>query len=389
MKTGVQRRSVRENDPQGEPVMCRPLVLAIAEPGADTTGLRGALQDEGYDVVVASDRDAVALLSARSVDCVVLPFETAAGAMRERIAAADVPVFMTLTTANDSLAAGALEAGADDCAPLSDDLTVLKARVRALVRRTRAARARTAALAEALTRKDKELASLNYAVSHDLRAPLRAIDGFGRIVLEECAGTLDGRHIGYLQRLVSAARELGVLIDDLLQLSRVGRAELRPGRVDVTEIARRIATDLQAASPRAVEMVIDDGLVLHGDRTLMRLAFEHLLGNSWKFTAPVADARIECRAECTGGETVVVVRDNGVGFDPARADKLFQPFQRLHGSEFEGAGIGLAVVQKIAARHGGRVWAEGREGAGASIYLALPSPGSAAAGDSALGGAVS
>jgi light-regulated signal transduction histidine kinase (bacteriophytochrome) len=370
-------------------VIARPFVLVIAEPGPEATGLCGALQDEGCDVVVASERDAADLLSARSVDCVVLPFETTAGALRERIGAADVPVLMTLATANDSLAAGALEAGADDCAPLSDDLTVLKARVRALVRRTRAARARTAALAEALTRKDKELASLNYAVSHDLRAPLRAIDGFGRIVLEECAGTLDGRHVGYVQRIVSAAHELGVLIDDLLQLSRVGRAELRPGRVDVTEIARRIAADLQAASPRAAEMVIDDGLVLHGDRTLMRLAFEHLLGNSWKFTAPVAAARIECHAERSGGETVVVVRDNGVGFDPARADKLFQPFQRLHGSEFEGAGIGLAVVQKIAARHGGRVWAEGRQGGGASVFFALPSSGADAPADAVMGGRAS
>jgi signal transduction histidine kinase len=291
---------------------------------------------------------------------------------------ARVPLFVTLPAGDDVLVGRALEAGADECAPLSGDLGELKARLRALLRRTGPSE-RTEALREAIDRTDKELASLNYAVSHDLRAPLRAIDGFGRILLEECAGTLEARHENYLQRIVAAARELGVLIDDLLQLSRVGRGELRKGRVDLGELAQRIAADLQAASGREVDLVIEDDLVVHGDRRLMRLALEHLIGNSWKFTAPSPAPRIECRAERATGHTVIVVRDNGVGFDAARADRLFQPFQRLHGTEFAGAGIGLAVVHKIVTRHGGRVWAEGHPGQGASFSFTLPAPPEGAA----------
>jgi signal transduction histidine kinase len=273
-----------------------------------------------------------------------------------------VPLLVTLPSEDGALVARALDDGADDCAPVTGDLDVLKARLRALLRR-----------GDTIERKDKELVSLNYAISHDLRAPLRAIDGFGRILLEECAGTLDVRHVNYLQRIGAAARELGVLIDDLLQLSRVGRAELRKGRLDLSDMARRVAGDLQAASPRAVDVIVDDDLVVHADRTLMRTALEHLIGNSWKFTGPSPAARIECRAERSGGEAVFVVRDNGVGFDPARAGKLFQPFQRLHAAaDFEGAGIGLAVVQKIMDRHGGRVWADGCPGQGASFYFTLP-----------------
>jgi signal transduction histidine kinase len=349
-------------------------VLALDEPGANLARLSAALHDEGYDVLVAaSERDASQVLKERAIHCVVRPMGAAVTAIREDVASY-VPLFVTLPASDDALVGRAFEAGADECAPLSGDLGELKARLRALLRRTAASQERTAALRETLARKDKELASLNYAVSHDLRAPLRAIDGFGRILLEECAGTLEARQENYLQRIVAAARELGVLIDDLLQLSRVGRAELRPGRVDLSELAQRIAAELQAGSDRRVNVVVEDGLVVYGDRTLMRLALEHLIGNSWKFTALAADARIECRAERAGGETVIVVRDNGAGFDATRADRLFQPFQRLHGAEFEGAGIGLAVVHKIVARHGGRVWAEGQPGQGASFSFTVPPP---------------
>jgi signal transduction histidine kinase len=374
---GEGRQPVIENGAHGERSAVRFTVLAIDEPGADLSRLSSALHDEAYDVLVAaSEREVSDLLSARAVHCVVRPMGAAVSTTRDILAR--VPLFVTLPAGDDVLVGRALEAGADECAPLSGDLGELKARLRALLRRTGPSE-RTEALREAIDRTDKELASLNYAVSHDLRAPLRAIDGFGRILLEECAGTLEARHENYLQRIVAAARELGVLIDDLLQLSRVGRGELRKGRVDLGELAQRIAADLQAASGREVDLVIEDDLVVHGDRRLMRLALEHLIGNSWKFTAPSPAPRIECRAERATGHTVIVVRDNGVGFDAARADRLFQPFQRLHGTEFAGAGIGLAVVHKIVTRHGGRVWAEGHPGQGASFSFTLPAPPEGAA----------
>jgi signal transduction histidine kinase len=355
------------------PVTVRPIVLALDDSGANLSPLSAALQDEGYDVVVASsERDVPDLLTARAVDCLVLPL-SAAAKIRQRLGTPHVPLLVTLPAGDDALVMRALDEGADDCAPVTGNLDVLKARVRALLRRSRADAAQRSALADTIARRDKELVSLNYAISHDLRAPLRAIDGFGRILLEECTATLDAKHVDYLQRVGAAARELGLLIDDLLQLSRVGRAELRKGRLDLSELARRTACDLRTGSTRTVEVVVDDGLVVHADRTLMRIALEHLIGNSWKFTGPSPAARIECRAEPSAGQAVFVVRDNGVGFDPARAGKLFQPFQRLHtAAEFEGAGIGLAVVQKIMDRHGGRVWAEGCPGQGASFYFTLP-----------------
>ena len=352
----------------------RATVVAVNEPGAALSRLSAALQHEGYDVLVAtSERDVPDLLRAHHVDCVVVPFESASGLAREYTATSGIPLLQTVPADDDGLVVRTLDAGADDCAPLSADFGVLKARLRALVRRKRLDEQRHAAVIGAVADKDAELVSLNYAISHDLRAPLRAIDGFSRILFEECAGTLEAKHADYLQRISAAASELGVLIDDLLQLSRVGRSELRKGRVDLTELARRVAGDLQARSDRQVEVDVEAALSVYADRTLMRVALEHLIGNSWKFTALSAGPRIACRAQHADGQTVIVVSDNGVGFDQALSGKLFQPFQRLHTSaEFEGAGIGLAVVHKIINRHGGRVWAEGRAGEGASFYFTLP-----------------
>jgi two-component system, NtrC family, sensor kinase len=372
LTTGAGRRSPRDHHAPAATSAARPCVLAIDEPGTNLSRLSAALRDDGYDVIVAvSEREVADLLRARAVDCVVLPAGHADGTVRQRIGAMGVPLLVVTMTGNEVIAA--LDAGADECAPIGDDLAELRARLRALLRRTHGEDDRSAAAAESVARKDAELTSLNYAISHDLRAPLRAIDGFCRILLEECATTLEAKHANYLQRIGAAARELGVLIDDLLQLSRVGRAELRKGPLDLSELATRVVADLQARSPRAVEVVVQDNLTAHADRTLMRIALEHLLGNSWKFTGPSPAARIECLAEEAGGQTQFVVRDNGVGFDPERGHKLFQPFQRLHtAAEFEGAGIGLAVVHKIMNRHGGRVWAEGRPGYGASFYFTLP-----------------
>jgi signal transduction histidine kinase len=348
-------------------------VLAVDLPGGTLSRLSAALQDEDYSLVATSNQGVADALSAQPVDCIVLPVEAVTPAVRQRAAVTGTPLLVTVPVGDDTLVVRALDAGADDCAPLTADLSLLKARLRAAIRRQRAANELKASLVGAIARKDAELVSLNYAISHDLRAPLRALDGFSRILLEDCADTLDPKHANYLTRIGAAAGELGVLIEDLLQLSRVSRAELRKGRVDLSELARRVAADLQERSKRRVEVEIEPELIVYADRTMMRQTLEHLIGNSWKFTAHAEPARIECRSDPTRGETVVVVRDNGVGFDQARAGKLFQPFQRLHAAaEFEGAGIGLAVVHKIVDRHGGRVWAEGHTGQGASFYFTLP-----------------
>ena len=233
-------------------------------------------------------------------------------------------------------------------------------------------RQRTEELAQAV----RELEAFSYSVSHDLRAPLRAIDGFSQALLGHVASGLDdeGRH--YLDRIRAGARHMAELIDDLLLLSRVSRSELRRGPVDVGEIAAVIVKEHRRRQPdREVDVRIADGMAAAGDRRLLAIALENLLDNAWKFTARKENARIEVGAEPgSGGETVFFVRDDGAGFDMAYADKLFGAFQRLHDSaEFEGTGIGLATAQRVIARHGGRIWAEGQPGQGATFYFTLGS----------------
>src|SRR5208282_3658195 len=217
-----------------------------------------------------------------------------------------------------------------------------------------------AALADELERKNKELEAFSYSVSHDLRAPLRSIDGFSQILLTDYSENLDANGKSHLARVRAAAQRMGELIDDLLNLSRVGRAELTRGRVDLSGIAHAVLLELSRNDPdRKVECCIQEELVLGADNQLMKVALENLLGNAWKFTAKAGPAKIEFGAEQRNGETVYFVRDNGAGFSMKHADKLFSPFQRLHdNSEFPGTGIGLATVYRIIDRHGGRIWAE-------------------------------
>jgi signal transduction histidine kinase len=219
-----------------------------------------------------------------------------------------------------------------------------------------------------------ELEAFSYSVSHDLRAPLRSIDGFSQAILEDAADRLAPKEKAYLQRVRAAAQRMGELIDDLLELSRVGRAELRRERVSLSEIGHAVAAELKRSSPdRRIELDIQGGLVADGDCRLLRIVIENLLGNAWKFTKNVAPARVELGAEPDGGDTAYFVRDNGAGFDMAYVDKLFRPFQRLHGeTEFPGTGIGLATVRRIIDRHGGRSWAKGDVGSGATVYFTLP-----------------
>jgi PAS domain S-box-containing protein len=220
-----------------------------------------------------------------------------------------------------------------------------------------------------------ELEAFTRSVSHDLRAPLRGIDGFGRALEEEYADKVDATGRDYIDRMRKAAAHMGSLIDGLLQLSRVGTGELRFGPCDLSGIARDAATALREAHPEAAtQVMIEDGLVAYGDARLLRIALDNLLGNAWKFTGKTAEPRIEVRAQAGAERTLVfVVRDNGVGFDLARATKLFAAFQRFHvPADFPGTGLGLATVNKIITRHRGRIWAESAVGKGAAFFVSLP-----------------
>jgi light-regulated signal transduction histidine kinase (bacteriophytochrome) len=221
---------------------------------------------------------------------------------------------------------------------------------------------------------NKELEAFCYSVSHDLRAPLRGIDGFSQALLEDYFDLLDTTGQDYVRRIRGATHRMGQLIDDLLNLSRVTRSEIHMETVDLSLLASNICTELQQNNlERQVEFEIQTGLLAQGDAHLLQVILENLLNNAWKFTSKHAQARIEFGAMLTeSGVPAYFVRDDGAGFDMTYAKKLFAPFQRLHGmNEFPGNGIGLATVQRIVYRHGGRVWAEGTVEQGATFYFTL------------------
>jgi len=224
-----------------------------------------------------------------------------------------------------------------------------------------------------LTAVNKELEAFSYSVSHDLRAPLRSIDGFSQALLEDYPDRLDEQGKGYLQRVRSATQRMGILIDDLLSLSRVTRSEMRRETVDLSALAQSIAEELQETQPeRQDTFVIAPGQTTSGDSQLLRLLMENLISNAWKYTGHHPQARIEFGVTQVDGKKAFFVRDDGAGFDMAYVDKLFGVFQRLHAQEeFPGTGIGLATVQRIAHRHGGQVWAEGKVEEGATFYFTL------------------
>jgi PAS domain S-box-containing protein len=221
---------------------------------------------------------------------------------------------------------------------------------------------------------NKNLESFTYSVSHDLRAPLRALSGFSEALLEDYRDVLDEQGREYAQRIRAASEQMATLIDDLLHLSRVARAELHTQRVDLGTEAARIAEELQNHEPdRNVHFAIQRPVRVWADRTLIRTVLQNLLGNAWKFTSGRDEASIEFGTRPTGDGTVCCyVRDNGAGFDPQYVGKLFTPFQRLHTTrEFPGTGVGLASVRAIVDRHGGHAWAEGAVGEGATFFFTL------------------
>ena len=232
-------------------------------------------------------------------------------------------------------------------------------------------RKRTALLQAA----NAELDAFSYSVSHDLRAPLRSIDGFSQAVLEDCGDQLNLEGKGYLERVRAGTARMGRLIDDLMALSRAGRGQLDLQTLDLTAMALSVLEELaQAGPPRSLELRVEAGLTAGGDPGLVHSVLMNLLGNAWKYSAKIPAARIELyAAPLPDGSPAFCVRDNGAGFDMAHAGQLFQPFQRLHASDdFAGSGIGLAIVKRIIHRHGGQVWAQGAAGGGASFFFSLP-----------------
>ena len=233
--------------------------------------------------------------------------------------------------------------------------------------------ARVAERTADLEQSNRELESFSYAVSHDLRAPLRAINGFSQILLDDNLAQLDATGQDYLRRVAAAARYMGELIDAMLVLSRVSRQEIRRQPVDLSQYAREIAEEFQQQDPeRKVEWCITEGVEVEGDPELLRVVLVNLLGNAWKYSR---DRRNDCRIEFgiieRDGLRTCYVRDNGCGFDPTYADKLFTAFQRLHGREYEGTGVGLATVFRIIRRHHGEIYGESQPGKGATFYFTL------------------
>jgi PAS domain S-box-containing protein len=245
---------------------------------------------------------------------------------------------------------------------ISEDITSQKQRMEAL----REARDATEAA-------NRELEAFAYSVAHDLRAPLRAIDGFSHAVLEDHRAQLPAEAIDFLGRVRTASHRMGEVIDALLELSRLTRVDIQRERIDLSAKARGLLDELAKAHPdRKVELVIEPGLTAYGDLRLLRQALGNLLSNAWKYTQHVTAARIEVGRQKTG-ERAFFVRDNGAGFDMAHKDKLFAPFQRLHAQrEFEGHGIGLVTAARVIQRHGGRIWADAAVGQGATFYFVIP-----------------
>ena len=266
-----------------------------------------------------------------------------------------------------------LEAGAAARASLNllEDLSDARAEIQLLNAELEArVEQRTAELVVA----NKNLEAFTYSVAHDLRSPLRALSGYSQALTEDYADRLDETGLLYTERIQAATERMSALIDDLLVLAQVSRAKMSLGPVDLSAEVAALAGELQAREPgRRVRFAIAGGVRVTADRTLIRTVLDNLVENAWKFTAKQAEATIEfATTAAEDADICCYVRDNGAGFDPVYADKLFQPFQRLHSvTEFPGTGIGLASVQRIVERHGGRVWAEGAVGRGATFYFTL------------------
>jgi signal transduction histidine kinase len=377
-------------------------ILLVDDQPANLVALEAMLQDLGQNIVQASSgREALRAVLTQDFAVILLDvkmpdmdgFETAE-TIRQRDRSRHTPIiFLTAADQTPSSAVRGYSVGAVDylVKPVVPEIVrskvavfvelakkneLLREQARRLQESEQAARRlaeEQTALARDLEHKNRELESFSYAVSHDLRAPLRRVDGFRRALVETQTERLDDTGRRYLDRIAEATHQMGELIDDVLYLARVTRAEVRDQEVDLSALATAILERLREAEPeREVEVRIRPGVSARGDGQLLRIALENLLENAWKFTRRTEVPRIEFGQASLGGEPTYFVRDNGAGFEMAYVDRLFRPFQRLHlTGEFPGTGIGLATVQRVIHRHGGRIWAEAVPGQGATFHFML------------------
>ena len=379
--------------------------------------LSARLRKRGYDVSRAiSGEDAIAMLATQPVECILLDRSMAGiggvatcRALKADPATRDIPLIILTATEQRDAVIESLGAGADDFVSKASGFDVLSARVQAQIRRKQiedeqrevsarllrseleASEARAerelaetrAAMAEELANANVELAQANreleafsYTVSHDLRAPLRTISAFTHALAEDLSDHLDDRSRDYIRRVLAASSRMADLIEALLELARIHRAPLGRHRIDLSSLAGTVIDDLNRREPqRCVTAIVAPHVMIDADARLMRVLLDNLFGNAWKFTARRSTANIELGVESDGGEPVYFIRDDGVGFDMTRANRLFTPFYRLHtDEEFKGTGIGLATVRRIVERHGGRIWAEGSVGEGAKVSFTIPDP---------------
>jgi two-component system NtrC family sensor kinase len=383
-------------------------VLAVDDSLTYLQEVGAQLRSDGYEPILAhSGEEALELLAVQPVDCILLDVLMPGMSGHEtcrRIKGSpgwrDIPTLMLTAREERADMIEGINAGADDYIPKSSDFEVLKARLRAQLRRKQfedenrhireqlllkefeSAQARASGeLAETRARlltelelKNNELETFSYSVSHDLRTPLRAIDGYSCMLLDGYAQKLDGEGKRLLDVVIKNTRRMGQLIDDLLRFSRLGRTALQKTTVDMAELARNVGSELMSTCPeRKIELSVGVLNPAYGDLSLLRQVFQNLIGNAIKYTRPRELSRIAVEFRSAGNETTYSVVDNGVGFEMGYAHKVFGVFQRLHSSEeFEGTGVGLALVKRIIERHGGKVWAEGKVNEGAKIHFTLP-----------------
>lgn len=360
----------------------RPRVLLVDDAEANLIVLEAQLDRPGYELVRArSGNQALRLLLDGEFAVILLDVELqdmdaheVARFARGHPTTRDVPIiFVTARQETDLDARRGHGAGAVDVLFKPVDAAILRSKVDVFVE-LYLARRRLADEVRAHERTLANLEAFNYSISHDLRAPLRPLDGFSQILLEDYADVLDDKGKGYLHRIQKAARRMTQLIDDLLALSRTGEAPMAVQPVDLVPIAAAVVAELRETEPaRAVDFVSVPEAPVSGDPRLLRIVLENLLRNAWKFTRDVAGtARIELGTTHDAGPDVYFVRDDGAGFSSVSAPRLFQPFQRFHAqADFEGTGIGLAIVRRIIDRHGGRIWAESTRGQGATFFFTV------------------
>lgn len=382
-------------------------ILAVDDSPTYIQAISDLLRDDGYDVVTAaSGEEALALLEVQSVDCILLDRmmpglsgEETCRRIKKSSNLRDIPLLILTAHEGQEEMLQGFSAGADDFISKSSEIDVLKARLRAQLRRKQfeddnrrireelikreaeASEAKTnrelaemrAVLVKELERSHKELETFSYSVSHDLRAPLRSVIGFSKALLEDYEKVVDDEGKKYLRKIMDSAHRMEELITGLLDFSRLSQQKVHSESVNLTEEVKMLIEELKSTqSTREIDCVIRENLVVQGDSTLLRVVLQNLLANAWKFTSKTKNPRIEFGVLGADQTPVYFVKDNGSGFNMKEVDKLFNAFQRLHEqSEFPGSGIGLATVQRIIQRHGGRVWAEGAVGEGATFYFTL------------------